>query len=191
MVPASNFLQWPLLLHFSMALKTPDSSRNKRVPSIFVQRTIFPGFIKLSGSKASLTCSKAWVMRSPNCHCTHSLRTKPSPCSPENAPLYLRTSHKADCDFASVICTTEPGRPRSPISSSSARNFSSKGACISPANSTNNNASVSWPCTRVNAVSITGANSGLARESSIMVRSTSSTATGPSFTICCVNAMAW
>ena len=33
----------------------------------------------------------------------------------------LRTSHKAFCGASSSISTTEPGRPRSPISSTSAR----------------------------------------------------------------------
>jgi hypothetical protein len=43
----------------------------------------------------------------------------------------------------------------------------------------------------ISAVSIVGLKAGLASASSTMMRSTSSTAVGPSLTMCCAEAMAW
>ena len=52
---------------------------------------------------ASLTSSNARVSRGPNCHATHSVRTRPSPCSPEYAPLYSRTSAAASSAIARIF----------------------------------------------------------------------------------------
>ncbi len=68
-----------------------------------VVRTIFPGLSRPDGSKASLTSSNAFVILGPNCHSTHSLRTSPSPCSPENAPLKRRTHSEASCAMARIL----------------------------------------------------------------------------------------
>ena len=96
----------------------------------------------------------------------------------------LRTSHKAFCAFSSGISTTLPGRPRSPISSTSRASRASSSSRSSPENSTSRIASGGLPSRSISARSIVGRNTGLARESSIIVRSTSSTALGPSFTMC-------
>ena len=77
-----------------------------------VARTILPGFRRPDGSKASLTCSNAFVMRGPNCHCTHSLRTRPSPCSPEKAPLKRRTHCDASSAMARIFWAPSPRMSR-------------------------------------------------------------------------------
>ncbi len=92
----------------------------------------------------------------------------------------LRTSHSADCGPGSGISTTLPGMPRSAISSTRRARSRNCVSRSSPANSTSRIAS-GLP---IKARSITGRNAGLARASSIMVRSTSSTAVGFSLTMC-------
>ena len=98
----------------------------------------------------------------------------------------LRTSHSAFCGAASGISTTLPGRPRSPIRSTRSRSFGSSAALSSPENSTSRIAA-GLP---ISAVSTVGRNAGFARLSSIIVRSTSSTAVGPSLTMCCAASIA-
>ncbi|MNT21995.1 hypothetical protein D3C72_1573590 [compost metagenome] len=98
----------------------------------------------------------------------------------------LRTSHRFFCRPSSGISTTLPGRPRSPISSTSRFSCGSNAALSAPENSTSRMAA-GLP---ISAVSTVGLNAGLARLSSIIVRSTSSTAVGPSFTMCCAASMA-
>ena len=92
----------------------------------------------------------------------------------------LRTSHRFFCGRSSPMRTTLPGRPRSPISSSSRASFGSSAALSSPENSTSRIAA-GRP---MSAVSIVARNAGLPSASSIIVRSTSSTADGPSLTMC-------
>ncbi len=251
----------------SGSVRWPGGKRNSDASSIFVPRTILPGFISPAGSNRSLISSKARQRRGPNCQPTHSVRTSPSPCSPENAPLYsrtialassaiarilaapsrrmsrigrtcsvptdacayqvprvpcraktcvnrstysarcssgtaqssmndtglpspfklimmlspaLRTSHSARCAPASVISTTLPGKPRSPISATRSRRRRGGSSRVSPMNSTSRIASGS----PISARSITARNAGLPRARSIMVRSTSSTADGRSPTRC-------
>ena len=102
----------------------------------------------------------------------------------------LRTSHKAFCGASSGISTTEPGRPRSPISSTSCASLRSSAACSAPANSTSSTASGS----PISAERTVGAKAGLRSASSIIVRSTSSTAVSvpsePSPTMCCAESIA-
>ena len=76
-------------------------------------RTILPGFMRPAGSNSALISSKARVSRGPNCQATHSLRTRPSPCSPEKAPLYSRTSALASSAIARIF--TAPSRRMSRI----------------------------------------------------------------------------
>ena len=102
----------------------------------------------------------------------------------------LRTSHRFFCKLASGIATTDPARPRSPIKLCRDVNFSSKGACASPENSTNRIASGVGPLASMRAVSMVFLKLGLWRAKSIMVRSTNSTAVGPSLTICCALSIA-
>src|ERR1051325_195159 len=107
-VPASNLRQWPLLLHISTALSKPPHSlqsricsgtrvsypglkRNRLPPSIFGGRTTFPGFISPFGSSQDLISPSAAVRRGPKNGAIHSERPRPSPCSPEYAPLYCFT----------------------------------------------------------------------------------------------------
>ena len=92
----------------------------------------------------------------------------------------LRTSQRFFCAASSAISTTLPGSPRSPISSTSPRRRGSSAAFASPANSTSRIAAGSPR----SAVSIVARNAGLASARSIIVRSTSSTAVGPSVTMC-------
>jgi hypothetical protein len=84
----------------------------------------------------------------------------------------LRTSHRFFCGASSIISTTEPGRPRSPISSTSWRILGTSSALELPENSTSKIAS-GRP---MRAVRTVGAKAGFCSDSSIMVRSTSSTA---------------
>ena len=98
----------------------------------------------------------------------------------------LRTSHNALCLLASVMRTTHPGRPRSAISSTRSIQRAQRVALSSPANSTRRMASGS----PISAALITGWNAGLPRARSIMVRSTSSTADGPSSTMWRAHSMA-
>ena len=98
----------------------------------------------------------------------------------------LRTSHRSFCAASSGISTTLPGRPRSPISSTSCLSRGSSAALPAPANSTSKMAA-GRP---ISAVSTVDLNAGFARLSSIMVRSTSSTAVGPSLTMCCAASIA-
>ncbi len=92
----------------------------------------------------------------------------------------LRTSHSAFCGAASGMRTTCPGRPRSPISATRSSSRRRGVSASSPMNSTSRIASGS----PTSAASMTGRNDGLLRASSIIVRSTSSTAAGPSLTMC-------
>ncbi len=100
----------------------------------------------------------------------------------------LRTSHRAFCGASSGMLTTLPGRPRSPISSTRSRSLpQQRRPCrrrrTPPAG---------WRRACRSAPSrIVGVKAGLASASSIMVRSTSSTAVGPSLTMCCAESMAW
>ena len=57
-------------------------------------RTIVPGLNRPPGSKASLTSSNARTNCGPNIASWNSLRTMPSPCSPEWEPRYSRTISK-------------------------------------------------------------------------------------------------
>ncbi len=91
----------------------PGGKRNSDASSIFVGRTILPGFMSPSGSNSAFTSSNARVSRGPNCHATHSLRTSPSPCSPENAPLYSRTIADASSAIARIFAA--PSRRMSRI----------------------------------------------------------------------------
>ncbi len=93
----------------------------------------------------------------------------------------LRTFQIALWNAASVASTTEPGWPRSPINSTSAFSRRRLSAGSSPANSVSRIACGS-PWTKRSTI---GRNTGLARDNSIIVRSTSSTADGPSLTMCC------
>ncbi len=63
-------------------------------------RVMRPGFSAAPGSKRSLTASKARTMRGPNMRSWNSLRTMPSPCSPEWLPLYSATIAKASSAMA-------------------------------------------------------------------------------------------
>ena len=98
----------------------------------------------------------------------------------------LRTSHRAFCGASSGISTTAPGRPRSATISTSDFSRRSSSPRSSPLNSTSRIAAG----VPISAASIVGRNAGLARASSIIVRSTSSTAVGPSVTRCCAAAIA-
>ncbi len=99
----------------------------------------------------------------------------------------LRTSHSAFCGASSLISTTLPGRCRvSATSSTSERNWRSSAPLSSPLNSTSRIAAGS----PISAASMVARNAGLARDSSIIVRSTSSTALGPSVTMCCAASIA-
>jgi hypothetical protein len=101
----------------------------------------------------------------------------------------LRTSHRFFCAVSSSRRTTEPGRPRSPISSTSRSRCCTSGAFSGPENSTSSTAS-GRPMTALRTV---GANAGFCSDSSIMVRSTSSTAVSepsPSLTMCCAVSIA-
>ena len=245
--------------------------------SIFGVLTIFPGLNRLPGSKACLISFKASLILGPNCHWIHSPRQIPSPCSPLNAPLYLRTnseaswaisrillapsrrisrigrtcrvpteawayqvprvwclaktsvsdwvycarcskgtaqssikltglpsplrliiifrpalrtSHRFFWALGSSISTTEPGKPKSAMSSPNSFTFFSRGANSSPENSTSKMASGDFPPWSMSAVSIVDLNAGLLRERSSIVRSTNSTALGPSLTICWAESMA-
>ena len=102
----------------------------------------------------------------------------------------LRTSHKFFCKPASGMATTEPGSPRSPMRFCKDCIFWSRGACDSPENSTSKMASGVCPPASISAVSIVFLKLGLWRARSIMVRSTNSTAVGPSLTMCCALSIA-
>ena len=93
----------------------------------------------------------------------------------------LRTSHRFFWIVGSGISTTLPGSPRSPISATRSFSFASSTERSSPANSTSRIAA-GLP---ISAASIDGRNAGLERLRSIIVRSTSSTAVGPSLTRYC------
>ena len=92
----------------------------------------------------------------------------------------LRTSHKFFCGASSVIETTASGNPSVAISSMSCCSLCLSAALSSPENSTSRIASGE----PTSAVRMVGANAGLVSDNSIIVRSTSSTAVGPSFTMC-------
>ncbi len=101
----------------------------------------------------------------------------------------LRTSHRFFCGTSSVMRTTDPGRPRSPISCTSRSSCGSSAALSGPANSTSRIASGS-PMTAVRTM---GANAGLRIDRSIIVRSTSSMAVSvpsPSRAMCWAVSMA-
>ena len=98
----------------------------------------------------------------------------------------LRTSQTSFCSFGSVISTTLPGKPRSPVSSTSRASFACWASRSSPANSTSRIASGSPRMKRATM----GANAALSRASPIIVLSTSSTASGSSFTMCCADSIA-
>ncbi len=98
----------------------------------------------------------------------------------------LRTSQSAFCGPGSAIGTTLPGRPSSPMSSRSVSRPRRAASRSSLVNSTSRMASGS----PISARSMTGRNAGLPRASSIIVRSTSSTADGPSCTRCCAHSIA-
>src|SRR5690348_10466645 len=104
MVPASNLRQWPLLLHISTAPASPPQADQSRIeialgwryagPYRMSERsswrggfTIFPGFITPRGSNHDFTSARQAVRRGPKKGAIHSERTRPSPCSPEYAPL--------------------------------------------------------------------------------------------------------
>jgi hypothetical protein len=91
----------------------------------------------------------------------------------------LRTFQSAACCAASGIATTASANPRSPMSSASRFAPASCGSRSPPANSTSRIAPGS-PFTKARMV---GANAGLESARSSIVRSTSSTADGPSFTM--------
>ena len=97
-----------------------------------------------------------------------------------------RTSHISLCCAASVSFTTAFGNPSDAIVSSSASSRSASGAGSSPANST----SSSEPGSPRTYFSRMGANAAILRDSSIIVRSTSSTATGSSATSASVERIA-
>ena len=111
----------------------------------------------------------------------------------------LRTSHRFFCGASSTISTTLPGKPKSPISSTSSLILCAISALLGPENSTNNTASGMPPLMCGDkAVRMVGAKAGFCKDSSIMVRSTSSTADScptcmpcPSLTMCCAESMAW
>ena len=101
----------------------------------------------------------------------------------------LRTSHRFFCGASSIISTTEPGNPSSPINSTSCLIFGVSSALEFPENSTSKIAS-GWP---ISAVRTVGAKAGFCSDSSIIVRSTSSTAVSvpsPIFTMCCAESIA-
>jgi hypothetical protein len=100
-------------------------------------------------------------------------------------PAFL-TSHSAFWDGSSVRGTTAFGSPSSPLRSSSRDSCASSGESSGPANSTSR---IAAGCP-ISADSITGRKAGLARARSIIVRSTSSTAVGPSLTMCCAESIA-
>ncbi len=89
------------------------SKRNSDASSIFGGATILPGFIRLSGSNSALTAANAAFNRGPNCQATHSPRHRPSPCSPEYAPLYSRTIAAASSAIARILAA--PSRRMSRI----------------------------------------------------------------------------
>ena len=98
----------------------------------------------------------------------------------------LRTSQMSFCSLGSVTSTTLPGRPRSPMSSTSRASCVSWASRSSPPNSTSRIASGAPRMKRATM----GANASLPRASPIIVLSTSSTASGSSFTMCCVHSIA-
>ena len=98
----------------------------------------------------------------------------------------LRTSQTAFCCGASAISTTLPGKPRSPINWVNCFNLESCTAASSPENSTSRIASGS-PLMTASTVFL---KAGMSRARPIIVRSTSSTAEGPSGTMCRVMSMA-
>ena len=100
MVPASNFRQWPLLLHISTAPTMPpqalQSSCVSGLPGLYVgaepeERSIvlpgrihdLSGFMNPRGSNQDLISARHAVSRGPKNGAIHSERTSPSPCSPE------------------------------------------------------------------------------------------------------------
>ena len=91
----------------------------------------------------------------------------------------LRTAVMSACDCGSMVRTTEPGWPWSASVSSRRPSDSMSGACSSPANSTRSSASGAPFTWRSNVARKTGS----CRARSSMVRSTSSTAEGPSSTM--------
>ena len=99
----------------------------------------------------------------------------------------LRTSHRFFCGASSTIETTASGKPKVPISSMSCCSLRVSSPLSSPENSTSKIASGD----PTSAVRMVGANAGLVSDNSIMVRSTSSTAVGPSFTMYCAASIAW
>src|SRR5262245_59188169 len=119
MVPASNLRQWPLLLHISTALSKPPHSlqskllegvvvypglkRNNDLSSIREGLTILPGFIRPFGSSQDLISPSVAVRRGPKKGAIHSERTRPSPCSPEYAPLYSFTMAQASSAIARIF----------------------------------------------------------------------------------------
>src|SRR5919109_5365284 len=130
MVPASNLRQWPLLLHISTALSKPPHSRQSRWvfketvlypglkrssdrSSMRDGLTILPGFIRPFGSSHDLISPSAAVRRGPKNGAIHSERTRPSPCSPEYAPLYCLTMAQASSAMARIFCA--PSRRMSRI----------------------------------------------------------------------------
>ena len=97
-----------------------------------------------------------------------------------------RTSHISACCAGSVSFTTAFGKPSSAIVSSSASSCAASGSGSSPVNST----SSSEPGSPRTYFAMIGANAAISRESSIIVRSTSSTATGSSATSASVERIA-
>ncbi len=98
----------------------------------------------------------------------------------------LRTFHSDAWPAASSTSTTAPGKPRSPMRSPRPRTPRTCGSRSAPANSTRRMAPGS-PFTKRR---MTGANEGLPSARSSILRSTSSTAQGPSFTMCCAASIA-
>src|SRR5258705_8818142 len=104
MVPASNLRQCPLLLHISTAPANPPHALQASMvfgagclyggpkgkserSSCFGGFTILPGFMSPFGSNHDLISASDAVSRGPKKGAIHSERTRPSPCSPEYAPL--------------------------------------------------------------------------------------------------------
>src|SRR5205807_1341881 len=65
--------------------------------------TIFPGFIRPRGSSQALISPRQAVRRGPKNGAIHSERTRPSPCSPEYAPLNSFTMAHASSAMARIF----------------------------------------------------------------------------------------
>ena len=96
------------------SLRSAGGKRNSDASSIFGGATILPGFIRLSGIEQRLDLRRTRRSGADRtARPTHSPRHRPSPCSPEYAPLYSRTIAAASSAIARILAA--PSRRMSRI----------------------------------------------------------------------------